>query len=148
MNLPRRSRKICNHFKDEGYRPKCGKPWLKQDVIPTSNLNTIFIEILYLYYKTRNICPNGNIKSHRFFEVDRYIGDSSTPTRPRNLQITDYSLSHYFRLRLDEKLMALSLLKCSGRGYKLLSKIFCLPSRRALMQTLNKVPFCCWSSNL
>ncbi|XP_076272287.1 uncharacterized protein LOC143203860 [Rhynchophorus ferrugineus] len=74
-----------------------------------------------------------NIKSHKFFEADRYIGDSSTTTRPGN----KLSLSHRFRSRLDEKLIALSLLKCSGRGYKLLSKIFCLPSRRTLMQILN-----------
>uniref|UniRef100_A0A1Y1JZB1 THAP-type domain-containing protein n=1 Tax=Photinus pyralis TaxID=7054 RepID=A0A1Y1JZB1_PHOPY len=45
------------------------------------------------------------------------------------------------RFSLDDKILALSLLKASGKGYRLLSKIFCLPSRRTLTNLLNKVPY-------
>ena len=45
------------------------------------------------------------------------------------------------RFTTDEKVFALSLLKQSPRGYRLLKRSFALPSRRTLMALLNKVPF-------
>ena len=45
------------------------------------------------------------------------------------------------RFTTDEKVFALSLLKQSPRGYKLLKRTFALPSRRTLMTLLNNVPF-------
>ncbi|KAI4471157.1 thap domain [Holotrichia oblita] len=45
-----------------------------------------------------------------------------------------------FRFTLDEKLMALALCKRSGKGYKLLSQLFALPSRKTLTTLLNKIP--------
>lgn len=44
------------------------------------------------------------------------------------------------RFTLDEKILCLTFLKASGRGYKILSKIFALPSKRTLTNLLNKVP--------
>ncbi|XP_076260137.1 uncharacterized protein LOC143196358 [Rhynchophorus ferrugineus] len=78
-----RSRKVCNHFKNEDYRPTCGKPWLKQDVIRTCNLNNS----LPLLQNKANIPPMAILQSHRVFvgiEVepstsDRYVGDFSNP---------------------------------------------------------------------
>ncbi|CAH0556719.1 unnamed protein product [Brassicogethes aeneus] len=45
------------------------------------------------------------------------------------------------RFSLEDKIFALSLLKQSPKGYRLLKKTFALPSRRTLMRVLNKVPF-------
>lgn len=45
------------------------------------------------------------------------------------------------RFTLEDKILALSLLKSSGRGYRLLSKVFVLPSRRTLTNLVNKIPF-------
>lgn len=44
------------------------------------------------------------------------------------------------RFSLDEKLLALTILKASGKGYRLLSKIFSLPSKQTLNKMLNKIP--------
>ncbi|KAJ8976852.1 hypothetical protein NQ317_012976 [Molorchus minor] len=44
------------------------------------------------------------------------------------------------RFTLDEKVLALTLMKSSGKGYRLLSKIFALPSRQTLTNLLNKIP--------
>lgn len=43
------------------------------------------------------------------------------------------------RFTLDEKILALSLFKASGRGYRLLSKIFVLPSKKTLTRLIMKV---------
>lgn len=45
------------------------------------------------------------------------------------------------RFSLNEKILCLSLLKASGRGYRLLSMIFSLPSRRTLTNLLNQIPY-------
>lgn len=45
------------------------------------------------------------------------------------------------RFTLEEKIFAITLLKASGKGYRLLSKIFVLPSVRTLTNLLNKLPF-------
>lgn len=45
------------------------------------------------------------------------------------------------RYSLDQKLLALSLFKASGKGYRLLSKIFALPSKGSLTKLLNRLPF-------
>ena len=45
------------------------------------------------------------------------------------------------RFTIDEKILCLTLLKASGKGYKLLSKIFSLPSKNTLSTLLNKIPF-------
>ncbi|KAF7273049.1 hypothetical protein GWI33_014208 [Rhynchophorus ferrugineus] len=52
---------------DEYYRPKCGKPWLKQGVIPTNNLNTFSLPLL----QNKEHMPPMAILN-------------SAPTRPRN----------------------------------------------------------------
>lgn len=44
------------------------------------------------------------------------------------------------RYTLDQKILALSLYKCSGKGYKLLQKIFSLPSVRTLNLLLQRIP--------
>lgn len=44
------------------------------------------------------------------------------------------------RFTIDDKLLALALLKGSGKGYRLLSTIFSLPSRRTLTNLLHKLP--------
>lgn len=43
------------------------------------------------------------------------------------------------RYSLDEKILALSIYKSSGRGYRLLSKLFALPSVKTLTNLLNKI---------
>ncbi|XP_050515515.1 uncharacterized protein LOC126890548 [Diabrotica virgifera virgifera] len=43
------------------------------------------------------------------------------------------------KFTIDEKVLALTLFKGSGKGYKLLSKIFSLPSKRTLTNLLNKI---------
>lgn len=45
------------------------------------------------------------------------------------------------RFSTDEKLLALTFLKASGKGYRLLSKIFTLPSKKTLTNLLSKLPF-------
>jgi hypothetical protein len=45
------------------------------------------------------------------------------------------------RFTLEEKIFALTLYKASGKGYKLLSKIFALPSVRTPTNLLNNLPF-------
>jgi hypothetical protein len=42
---------------------------------------------------------------------------------------------------LEEKILALPLLKASGKGFTLLSKLFVLPSRRILTNLLNELPY-------
>ncbi|CAH2007863.1 unnamed protein product [Acanthoscelides obtectus] len=44
------------------------------------------------------------------------------------------------RYSLEDKLMGLILHKQSGRGYPALSKIFALPSKKTIMQLLNRIP--------
>lgn len=44
------------------------------------------------------------------------------------------------RFTLDDKTLALSLMKSSGKGYRFLSKIFALPSRKTLTNFLAKIP--------
>ncbi|XP_074025793.1 uncharacterized protein [Leptinotarsa decemlineata] len=44
------------------------------------------------------------------------------------------------RFTTDEKILSLTLMKASGKGYRLLSKIFALPSKRTLTNLLNKIP--------
>jgi hypothetical protein len=45
------------------------------------------------------------------------------------------------RFTLNDKLLALSLYKTSPKGYRLLSSIFSLPSRRTLSILLNRIPY-------
>nr|CAI5833258.1 unnamed protein product [Callosobruchus analis] len=47
------------------------------------------------------------------------------------------------RYSLDDKILALSIFKETGKGYRYLSKLFSLPSRRTLLSILNKIPFKC-----
>lgn len=54
---------------------------------------------------------------------------------------TQQQKPHARRFTLDEKILSLTLLKSSAKGYRLLSKIFCLPSQRTLTNLLNKIPF-------
>lgn len=44
------------------------------------------------------------------------------------------------RFSIDEKIISLMLLKASGRGYKLISKIFTLPTKQTLVNLLNRIP--------
>lgn len=44
------------------------------------------------------------------------------------------------RYTLDDKVLALALMKQCGSGYNLLSKIFTLPSRKTLTNLLNRIP--------
>lgn len=45
------------------------------------------------------------------------------------------------RFTIDDKVFALSLYKQSGKAYKLLSKVFALPSRKCILDMLKKIPF-------
>jgi len=45
------------------------------------------------------------------------------------------------RFTVDDKVFALSLYKQSGKAYKMLSKVFALPSRKCIMDMLKKIPF-------
>ncbi|KAF2891805.1 hypothetical protein ILUMI_14368, partial [Ignelater luminosus] len=47
------------------------------------------------------------------------------------------------RFTMQDKVFALSLYRQSPKGHRLLSKIFCLPSRKTIMTLLNKLPFMC-----
>lgn len=47
------------------------------------------------------------------------------------------------RYTMDEKVLALTILKASGKGYRLLSKIFSMPSKKTLVNLLGKIPFPC-----
>lgn len=44
------------------------------------------------------------------------------------------------RFTIDDKVFALSLYKQSGKAYKLLSKVFSLPSRKCIIDMLKKIP--------
>lgn len=44
------------------------------------------------------------------------------------------------RFSMDDKILAMSLMKSSGKGYRFLSKIFSLPSRKTVVNLLNKIP--------
>lgn len=45
------------------------------------------------------------------------------------------------RFTMDDKVFALSLYKQSGKAYRMLSKVFALPSRKCIMDLLRKIPF-------
>lgn len=45
------------------------------------------------------------------------------------------------RFDINDKVLALSLYKTSSKGYRFLSTLFALPSRKTLSKLLNKVPF-------
>jgi hypothetical protein len=47
------------------------------------------------------------------------------------------------RYTIEDKILALSVFKQSGKGYRYLSKKFFLPSRKSLTTMLNKIPFYC-----
>lgn len=47
------------------------------------------------------------------------------------------------RFSIDDKIFALALYKQSGKAYRFLSRIFCLPSRSTLIALLNHIPFGC-----
>lgn len=47
------------------------------------------------------------------------------------------------RFSMDEKVFALSLLKQSPKAYAILKKAFALPSRKVLINFLQRVPFSC-----
>ncbi|KAJ8897452.1 hypothetical protein PR048_002798 [Dryococelus australis] len=42
---------------------------------------------------------------------------------------------------LDDRILALSIYKQSGKAYRLLAKVFSLPSRQTIMKLLQKIPF-------
>ena len=44
------------------------------------------------------------------------------------------------RFTMEEKILAITLLKASGKGYRLLSKMFALPSKKTCLNLLNKLP--------
>lgn len=44
------------------------------------------------------------------------------------------------RFTLDDKILALSIYKQSGKGYRFLSNLFSLPSRKSLTEMLNRIP--------
>lgn len=44
------------------------------------------------------------------------------------------------RYTLEDKVLALALFKQSGSGYRFLSKLFALPSRKTLTKLLNRIP--------
>ncbi|CAH0546446.1 unnamed protein product, partial [Brassicogethes aeneus] len=92
---------------------------------------------------------NSNIKK-RLHEVQKFAESGDFMTTKVN-QITlnfihsqiamQSKRSRGRRYSLEDKIFALSLLKQSPRGYRLLQKTFALPSRKVLMDLLNKVPF-------
>jgi len=45
------------------------------------------------------------------------------------------------RFTFDDKVFALSVFKQSGKAYRLLQKVFALPSKKSLMNLLQKIPF-------
>ncbi|KAI4455615.1 thap domain-containing protein 9 [Holotrichia oblita] len=47
------------------------------------------------------------------------------------------------RFTLDDKLLALSIMKQSPKGYRFLQKVFALPARKTLNKLLHQVPFYC-----
>lgn len=53
---------------------------------------------------------------------------------------TQFKKPNARRFTLDDKIFALSLLKASGKAYRLLSKVFSLPSKKTLGNLLNKIP--------
>lgn len=45
------------------------------------------------------------------------------------------------RFSIDDKVFALSLFKQSGKAYRLLQKVFALPSKRTILNLLQRIPF-------
>lgn len=45
------------------------------------------------------------------------------------------------RFTIDNKIFALSLFKQSGKAYRMLSKVFALPSKKCITDLLRKIPF-------
>lgn len=45
------------------------------------------------------------------------------------------------RFTIDDKIFALSLFKQSGKAYRMLSKVFALPSKKSILDLLRKIPF-------
>lgn len=58
-----------------------------------------------------------------------------------NFLLSQLKLQKIARFSLEDKMFALSIQKQSPRGYKLLKKIFALPSRRTLSNFLHQIPF-------
>lgn len=86
----------------------------------------------------------------RLLQAEKYMEDHKKSLRNLNdvtcnfieCQIrTQSKKSRGRRFSLNDKVFALSLFKESGKAYRLLHKVFALPSRSSLMKLLKKIPF-------
>jgi len=82
------------------------------------------------------------IKARNSLPIEKILGQLNTPTYNFLLsQIKNQNKSkNGRRFSTDAKILALSMMKSSGKGYKFLSKIFSLPSRKTLTTLLRKFP--------
>lgn len=79
-------------------------------------------------------------ESPQFPQLLKYVNDPTYAfilSQVRN-QLAKPSARRY---TLDENILALTIFKSSGKAYRLLSKIFVLPSTKTLLQLLRNIPF-------
>lgn len=91
-------------------------------------------------YRTRITNAEKFVDSSSFSCLLKYVND---PTYNFIIcQIKNQQLPpNARRYTLDEKILALSIMKSSGKAYRFLSKIFVLPSYKTLTHLLQKIPF-------
>ncbi|KAF2886276.1 hypothetical protein ILUMI_19895 [Ignelater luminosus] len=140
---PSPSKKRCSFLgqvavtRQKSLTPRCKK--LYKSVIGWSK-KTARLQYKLKNYQTRLECANKIAKSEQFQNLMFKVN----PTTYNFIlqQIRNQKLpSKVRRFTLEEKIFAVTLLKASGKGYRLLSKIFALPSVRTLTNLLSKLPF-------
>nr|CAI5843735.1 unnamed protein product [Callosobruchus analis] len=88
----------------------------------------IVAEKISLSDKFQNLVKHVNQPTYNFIPVKCQVHNQHVKIRAR-------------RYTIEEKILALSLFKNSGKGYCFLSKIFALPTPRTLSTLLQKIPF-------
>jgi len=103
-------------------------------------------------YKQRNLVLRQRYASakKRILKAEKYINSNSKQLNRLNSFTMNFiesqmrmqpQKSRGRRFTVDDKVFALSLYKQSGKAYKMLSKVFALPSRKCIMDMLKKIPF-------
>lgn len=90
-------------------------------------------------YKTRLANAERLVKSESFVNLLEHVNDATYDfilSQVRNQKLSPRAR----RYTIDQEIMASSVFKASGRGYRLLAKLFALPSAKTLTNLLHRIP--------
>ncbi|KAH1021550.1 hypothetical protein HUJ04_011049 [Dendroctonus ponderosae] len=95
--------------------------------------------------RIKQLFPRSKILYERFKKLKKMLHKRQIRSHKRDFVLSQNRnqkrKSRGRRFTLDDKIFALSIYKQSGKGYRFLSKIFSLPSRKTLVKVLRKIPF-------